>query len=144
MLAQIIGGCVSIIVALVGIIPTVIANRKKTEASIRESDEQVKKNLAEVKSTLDAHIREDEEDRIRTKRYRILRFYDEMCEGKRHSESHFEDVLEDIDDYKQFCETHPSFKNSRGHAAMVAICDAYPRIKATGGFLIDERSKNND
>ena len=141
---QVLTACVPIIVALVGIIPTVISNRKKTEASIRESDDLLKKSLAKVQTTLDTHIREDEEDRIRTKRYRILRFFDELCEGKRHSESHFEDILEDIDDYVRFCDNHPEFKNSRGHAAMVAIQEAYASIKAKGGFLIHERSDTDD
>ncbi|MBQ6595321.1 MAG: hypothetical protein IJH78_06685 [Clostridia bacterium] len=141
---QVLTACVPIIVALVGIIPTVLANGRKTQKSIRESDELVKKGLADVQSTLKAHIREDEEDRIRTKRYRILRFFDELCEGKKHSESHFEDVLEDIDDYNQYCNSHPEFQNSRGHVAMVAIREAYARIKAKGGFLMDERSDTND
>ena len=150
-LLQVLTACVPIIVALVGIIPTVISNRKKTEASIRASDDLLKKSIAEaqksiaeVQTTLKDHIREDEEDRIRTKRYRILRFFDELCEGKRHSESHYEDILEDIDDYIRFCDNHPEFKNSRGHAAMVAIQEAYAKIKAKGGFLIHERSDTDD
>ena len=41
-LIQILTACAPILVALVGIIPTVVANRKKTDASIRETNEAVR------------------------------------------------------------------------------------------------------
>ena len=138
--------CAPILVALVGIIPTVISNRKKTQESIKASNDETKKQLAEttkqiegVQSTLDAHIREDEDERARNQRYRILRFYDEMCEHRRHSESHFEDILDDIDDYEKYCEEHPQFRNNRGKVAMEHIKNAYGKIKISGGFLTHDK-----
>ena len=121
--------CAPIFVALVGIIPTVISNRKKTQESIEK-----------VQKTLDAHIKEDEDEKARNTRYRILRFYDEMCENRRHSESHFEDILDDIDAYERYCNNHPNFRNSRGHVAMQNIKDTYGRLKSNGGFLKHEEA----
>ena len=144
---------VPILVALVGIIPTIISNRKKTEQSIKEmqdankkemekslegiksSQEAAKRDMERMQATLDNHIREDEDAKARTQRYRILLFYDEMCEKRDHSESHFEDILEDIDDYERYCETHPGFRNNRGTAAMTYIKTKYAKIKSSGGFL---------
>lgn len=117
--------CAPILVALVGIIPTIISNRKKTGTAIEA-----------VQKTLDAHIREDEDEKARNQRYRILRFYDEICEGRRHSESHFEDILDDISSYEEYCKRHPDFKNSRGAIAMSEIEQTYKKIKSKGGFLI--------
>lgn len=122
--------CAPILVALVGIIPTVISNRKKTQESIEK-----------VQKTLDAHIKEDEDEKARNTRYRILRFYDEMCDGRRHSESHFEDILDDIDSYERYCAAHPAFRNSRGHVAMQNIKDVYGRLKINGGFLGHEEGE---
>lgn len=119
-----------ILVALVGIIPTIISNRKKTQSSIEE-----------VKRTLEAHIREDAEDQAKDQRYRILRFYDEICEHRKHSESHYEDILDDIDEYEVYCSNHPDFKNSRGQAAMNYIKATYATVKAQGGFLTHEEGK---
>lgn len=113
-----------ILITIITIIPTIRSNRKKTQESIEE-----------VQKTLKAHIKEDEDEKARSQRYRILRFYDEMCEGKNHSESHFEDVLDDIDNYEKYCETHKDFKNSRGTAAMNYIKDTYHKVKTKGGFL---------
>ena len=113
-----------ILIAIITIIPTIRSNRKKTQKSIEE-----------VQETLKAHIKEDEDEKARSQRYRILRFYDEMCEGKNHSESHFEDILDDIDNYEKYCSEHPTFRNSRGTAAMNYIKETYQKVKTKGGFL---------
>lgn len=114
-----------ILVALVTIIPTIINNRKKTQESIDK-----------LQTTLNAHIKEDENEKARNQRYRILRFYDEICEGRKHSESHFEDILDDISNYEKYCATHPDFRNSRGAIAMKEIEETYRAVKKTGGFLM--------
>ena len=125
---------VPILVALVGIIPTIIGTISKTNDSI--------KNL---QTTLDNHIKEDENEKARNMRYRILRFYDEICEGRRHSESHFEDILDDISDYEEYCQKHPDFKNSRGTIAMKEIEETYKSIKRSGKFLsANEKEKNHE
>ena len=127
-----------ILVALITIIPTIISNRKKTQKSIEDTTKAIDERVDKVQRTLDNHIKEDEDEKARNQRYRILRFYDEMCQHMNHSESHFEDILDDIDDYQKYCDTHPEFHNSRGHVAMAYIRDAYGRIKAEGGFLTHE------
>lgn len=123
--------CVPILVALVGIIPTIISNRKKTDATLKQTQD----SIAAMQRTLDAHIKEDDDERARSQRYRILMFYDEMCENKSHSESHFEDILEDIDEYEKYCDLHPGFKNNRGKVAMEYITEVYKKLKKSGGFL---------
>lgn len=134
--------CVPIFVALVGIIPTVISNRKKTQESLKEMQEQSKRDMQTLKDDVTSlkkdfakHMKEDEETKAQDARYRILRFYDEVCEGKNHSESHFEDILDDIDSYEQYCDSHKEFKNTRGHAAMMHIQKVYMDVKSKGGFL---------
>ena len=133
--------CAPVLVALVGIIPTVISNRKKTQETLEQNRKETKEQLDRVQRTLDTHIKEDEDDKARNQRYRILRFYDEMCEHRRHSESHFEDILDDIDDYEEYCNRHPDFRNSRGHIAMKNIQATYDKLKANNGFLTHERDK---
>jgi len=131
----------SIAVAFIAIIPSIRTNRKKTEESIKASNESTEKTVAKVQTTLDNHIREDEDEKARNQRYRILRFYDELCEHRKHSESHFEDILDDIDDYEKYCAAHPDFRNSRGKVAMEYIKDTYSKIKSNGGFLTHDEEK---
>lgn len=164
LLTKLLTVCTPILVALIGIIPTIISNRKKTEESIKNNQEATKKemektqetikasqdaakrDMEKMQSTLDVHIREDEDERARNQRYRILRFYDEMCEHRDHSESHFEDILDDIDAYEKYCESHPDFRNNRGKVAMEYIKEMYGTIKSRGGFLTHdtEQSETTD
>ena len=134
----IISGVFSLLGIVITVIPTIIANRKKTQDSIKESNEATKKQFESIKSDLDSHVKDYEAARAASQRYRILRFYDEVCEGRRHSESHFEDILDDIDAYEAYCEAHKEFRNNRGHVAMQYIRDIYGKIKAKGGFLTHE------
>lgn len=144
----VITACAPVLVALVGIIPTVISSGKKTQESIdntqksiKESNAEMEKRIDKVQTTLNNHIREDEDEKARGQRYRILRFYDELCERRKHSESHYEDILDDIDDYEKYCEMHSDFKNNRGKVAMEHIKVAYGEVKAKGGFLKHDDDK---
>lgn len=138
MLVSILTACAPIIVALVGIIPTIIANRKKTEKTLSNNNVAMEKRLAKMQSTLDAHIKEGEVDRAKSQRVQILRFYDEIVAGRKHSESVFEDIIDMIDEYEKYCEAHPVFKNSRGQFAMKHIRDTYDTLKSGGKFEIKE------
>lgn len=128
----------NIAVALIAIIPTIISNRKKTEQSIKDMTEATDKRVDKLQSSFDSHVNDYEAAKAASQRYRILRFYDEVCEGRKHSESHFEDILDDIDQYETYCSEHPNFKNNRGHVAMQYIRDTYAKVKAKGGFLSHE------
>jgi len=140
-MTEIITACAPILVALIAIIPTILANGQKTRDSVQAQREATQAQVEEVRDMLNAHVMEDEDDKARNARYRILRFYDEICEGRRHSESHFEDILDDIDRYEQYCHAHPAYKNSRGHVAMKNIQLTYERLKLEGKFLAHEKDK---
>ena len=126
-LLGIVQACAPILIALVGIIPTLISTRKKTQDSIDDLDKK-----------LDAHIKMEEDDKMRQARLRIIRFNDELVEGRPHSESYFEDILEDVDTYESYASSHPDFKNNRGQAAMKNVKEVYEKVKRKGGFLIQK------
>ena len=131
------------LIATIGVIVTaVINNRKKTQESIDSLKNDFVKANNETNEKVDflsnqfsKHVREDEDNNAKQVRVRILRFYDELCEGKTRSESYFDDVLEDIDYYEKYTCNHADFKNNRGEAAMQYIRDRYRIEKETGGFL---------
>ena len=128
----------NVAVALIAIIPSINANRRKTQESIIQSNESTDKQIQTIRKAFDEHVEDYEAAKASSQRYRILRFYDEICEGRRHSESHFEDILDDIGAYQTYCANHPKYKNNRGHVAMQYIRDTYARVKAKGGFLTHE------
>ena len=134
--------CAPIFVALITIIPTIISNRKKTQSTIEDMKSEIsseinatKKEVASIRNDLNEHVDGYEANKAKQARYRILRFYDEVCGGMKHSESHWEDILDEIDFYETYCETHKDFKNNRGHVAMDHLKETYKKIKSKGIFL---------
>lgn len=58
-------------------------------------------------------------------RVRILRFEDEMQEGKRHSKDSWDQTISDCDFYNSYCESHPKFKNGQTEATVRHIRHGY-------------------
>ena len=133
-----ISGVFSLLGIVVTVIPTIIANRKKTQESIKQTTEAMEKRIDKLQTSYDAHVKDYEAAKASSQRYRILRFYDEVCDNQRHSESHFEDILQDIDEYENYCKHNEDYKNNRGHVAMEYIKELYGKLKVSGGFLTHE------
>lgn len=54
-----------------------------------------------------------EQDQAISKRTRILRFNGEIMRGTKHNKEEFDDCIEAIDDYEDYCEKHPDFPNNK-------------------------------
>lgn len=54
-----------------------------------------------------------EQDQAISKRTRILRFNGEIMRGMKHNKEEFDDCIDAIDDYEDYCETHPDFPNNK-------------------------------
>jgi len=120
MIEAIIQGAVSIIVVTIPVIVSAIKNKRSIE------------------SRLDEHIKSDEWFQAKSRRARIMCFYDEICIGIRHSENSFDEILEAIDDYEKWCRENPEFPNNKGVIAMRTIKDTYEKAKKKNDFLIYE------
>lgn len=80
------------------------------------------------------HARDGEKDAI-DQRNRILLFGDEAVRGVKHSEEHFNQILEDITEYEAYCDAHKDFKNEKTVITSARIKDIYKRCLETGDFL---------
>lgn len=58
-------------------------------------------------------------------RRRILSTADEIRKKIRHSEEFFNDALEDISYYRNYCKTHPNFENSKAVISSKIIEETY-------------------
>lgn len=95
-----------------------------------------KGELAQIKEEI-RKLREDmQEDQVTTARVRILGFSDEMRHGVQHSKESFDQALQDIDKYKKYCNTHPSYENARASAAIAHINEAYRQCLLEDSFLV--------
>lgn len=76
-----------------------------------------------------------DESEAKSARVRILRFGDELYQGKRHSKEHFENILADITEYDQYCREHPEFKNERTKVTESVILKKYQECTEKRSFL---------
>lgn len=58
-------------------------------------------------------------------RVRILKFSDELQDGRKHSKDSFDQCLSDITDYELYCKGHPEFKNNQTEATVSHIKRCY-------------------
>lgn len=91
--------------------------------------------LQNINSRMDKMEAENEEREIKHARIRILRFRDECSHDVRHSEEHFEQVIEDVDAYETYCRDHPDFKNNKAVTSIQIIKDTYKRRLINNDFI---------
>lgn len=111
------------------------------EFLIRRSDEKEDKNsevLAALKSIKDKIVgiesRMDKENADNARR-NILSFDDELRRGMEHSEESFNQVLQDIKYYRNFCRTHADYENDKATSAITHIRETYQRVKNENKFI---------
>ena len=75
------------------------------------------------------------EQRAKDARSRVLRFGDEVLHKVCHSKEHFDDVLQDITFYENYCEKHPEFENDRMKLTAQKIKDTYKKCWEEHSFL---------
>ena len=68
-------------------------------------------------------------------RVRILRFGDEVRRKERHSQDSFDQVLSDMDEYDDYCDKHPGFKNNKTIVTQAKIREEYARCIEENDFL---------
>ena len=68
-------------------------------------------------------------------RRNILLFDDELRRGEEHSEESFNQVLDDIKHYRDFCRDHEDYENDKAVNAIEHINHCYKQIKAENKFI---------
>ena len=95
--------------------------------------------LIEKVDKLDKRINQmeknDAEREAKSARIRILRFGDECQQQLKHSQEHFDQIIEDIDQYETYCAEHPNFKNNKAVLTIANIKSAYRKRLAANDFL---------
>ena len=93
----------------------------------------MERDQKETKDKLESHIKLDDEREADKVRASILHFNNELLRSIPHTKEEFVEMLSKIDWYKDFCETHKDYKNSRSVHAIANIERVY-----------DERMKKHD
>ena len=116
-----------------------VINQAKQYPVWHQQSIDIRENLNELISNLDKKIDKlqcsSDQGMAYTWRYRILRFDDEIRHGEKHSKEHFDQIIEDIDKYEDYCRDHPEFPNSKVVFAIRNIKNVYQKCTDEGTFL---------
>lgn len=76
-----------------------------------------------------------DEQSARDARSEILRFGDELLHDMKHSKEAFDDILDQITRYDEYCRLHPDFKNKRTEKTSEHIQKTYDKCMDERSFL---------
>ena len=110
-----------------------IGNSVNGELLSKISD--IEEDIENLKQDLDSYREESKLDQLQTVRYRILRFNDEILHEELHTEEHFNEILVYIDEYEDYCLSHPSYPNTKAELAIANIKAVYEKCLKNKSFL---------
>lgn len=125
----------ALIAAFVSIV-TLLLNRKwQKEDRTADRITELSVKIDNVADKLSAHIDANELADVQNARVRILRFADECRRGEEHSKEFFDSVLDDIDIYEDYCQSHPKFENNKTVASTRIIKELYAKCLKENKFI---------
>ena len=95
----------------------------------------IKEDLGNVHKELDTMKKEEDIRDANNTRNRILRFDDELRRKVDHSEEFFNQALEDVSNYREFCDNNKSYPNAKADSAMKNIEETYHDCKKNNKFI---------
>lgn len=107
----------------------------------RSINKEVLEKVNHLSQEVDTLKKDEELERARQARQRILRFNDEILFEKRHSKEHFDEILDDIDTYEEYCRTHEDYENNKAVLAIATIREVYKDCLKTHDFLTHIRKE---
>lgn len=104
---------------------------KETNKKLDNLDKQV----TDIRESFNQHIKDDTQDEMDRKRRTIINFSSEITRHIGHTEEQFNQIIEDIDKYEQFCDTHPDYHNTKAVASIKNIKKTYELSLQNNDFL---------
>ena len=137
------GGLVAAVMAMIEISPIKInpwSRIAKTignamNAGVMDEIKQVKTAQEETRKKLDDHIEESEERKADNYKSCVLRFNNELVRGLGHTEEDYNEILDIIWKYENYCKTHENYQNNKRPHAIKNVERMYDEMLKTNGFL---------
>lgn len=117
--------------ALWGFIQFLIQRKDKKDDCSKKIMDMIQ-TLEEKIDKLDSQMGEDG---AITARVRILKFMDELLEGRRHTKDSYDQVMTDITNYNKYCDSNPDFKNNQTESTIEYINKNYQERLEKHDFL---------
>lgn len=94
---------------------------KESNKHLDNKYDKLQDTINEVKENHNRFEDKYNKDEATECRIRIIRFSDEILHHMDHSKENFDQVLDDISFYTNYCQTHPEFKNGKAVFAIQNI-----------------------
>lgn len=139
-------GAIGILVILIGMIkiPKIEINIWNLigRAVGRSINKEVMNKVDALAKEVDDLRKDEELERVRFARQRILRFSDEILFDQRHSKEHFDEILDDITLYEHYCADHEDYENNKAILAINTIREVYKQCLKTHDFLTHTKKED--
>ena len=105
---------------------------RETHRRDQQKNEERFESLEKSHSEFENYYKQDD---AKSARRRILSCADELRRGVEHSQEFFDDVLDDISYYNNYCSENPKFKNMKAVLATEFIEETYHQCLKENKFL---------
>ena len=107
---------------------------------ILDKIDTIDQRITKLESDHDYDEAKHEEEMAELSRLRIIEFGDGISHGHLYSEERFNMIIDDIDSYERYCESHPNFKNNKAGTNIAIVKNTYKKCK-TGELKFLEYDK---
>ena len=99
------------------------------------TNKKILEKISVIENKIDRLSNSIEDRTIVDSRTRILRFGDEIANGIKHTQDHFNQILCEIDRYENYCQNNPDFRNFVSFITIKQIKKEYERCFKDDDFL---------
>ena len=121
--------------ALVGAVLTFIQFLINRKDAIAERESIILDAIKELSNKISGVEHRIDKEGADAARRNILLFDDELRRGEEHSEESYNQVLDDIKHYTDFCREHDDYENAKAVNAIEHINHCYMQVKAENKFI---------
>ena len=104
---------------------TFFDHKQQRRADKEMQDNELMKEIKAVRQDIAALSERVDENEAIASRIRLLKFADELFMDANHSKDSFDQCLSDITNYRNYCNSHPSFKNDQTEETCEYILEIY-------------------
>ena len=104
------------------------------KSDLKNDFNELNDKVNNIETKLETHINENKRERAADYRARIIRFNDEIMEEKTHTKEYYNNILEDIDKYEAYCNSHPDYPNNKAVMAIHNIKAKYEEHMENNSF----------
>ncbi len=106
--------------------------------------DELEKQIKSTENKLDGHIDKDAKDKAEEARALVLRFNNELLRNIPHTREEYFDVLQSIDTYEDYCDTHKDYENNRAVFAIANIKRSYDARLIKHDFLEEQVAEKKE